>query len=50
MEVTTVPVATSTLDQLFGRHIGPDDRAFLKLDLQGYKLAALSGGDTARPI
>ena len=44
-EATAVPVATSTLDQLFGRHIGPNDRAFLKLDLQGYELAALSGGE-----
>jgi FkbM family methyltransferase len=45
-DATTVPVATSTLDQLFDHHIGPDDRAFLKLDLQGYELAALRGGET----
>ena len=43
-EAATVPVRTSTLDQLFDRQISPDDRTFLKLDLQGYELAALSGG------
>ena len=45
LNATTVPVPTSTLDQLFEGRIGPNDRAFLKLDLQGYELAALSGGE-----
>jgi len=41
----TVSVAAATLDGLFGS-ISPDDRALLKLDLQGYELHALRGGTT----
>ena|ERR1700730_8503678 len=36
-------VNTSTLDKLFGPTMNPDDRILLKLDLQGYELAALRG-------
>jgi FkbM family methyltransferase len=44
---STVSVTTSTLDQLFERQSISDDHTFLKLDLQGYELAALSGGEAA---
>jgi FkbM family methyltransferase len=36
-------VDTSTLDRLFTRTVSSGDRIFLKLDLQGYELAALQG-------
>jgi FkbM family methyltransferase len=36
-------VDTSTLDRLFGSTVNGSDRALLKLDLQGYELAALQG-------
>ena len=42
--VPTVDVAAATLDQLFAGELGPGDHLFLKLDLQGYELEALSGG------
>jgi FkbM family methyltransferase len=32
-----------TLDELFGRDVVRDDRALLKLDIEGHELAALSG-------
>ena len=38
-----VSVAAETLDALFGS-VNRDDRALLKLDLQGYELHALKGG------
>jgi hypothetical protein len=41
---SAVPVATATLDELFGSLIHEDHHALLKLDLQGYELHALSGG------
>jgi FkbM family methyltransferase len=39
-----VPVDTSTLDRIFGSTVSAADRVLLKLDLQGYELAALRGG------
>jgi FkbM family methyltransferase len=36
-------VETSTLDRLFVSAVNPGDRILLKLDLQGYELAALQG-------
>lgn len=41
----TCVVPAATLDQLIPPHLGPDDRVFLKLDLQGFELEALKGGD-----
>jgi FkbM family methyltransferase len=38
-----VLVGTTTLDRLFGSTVSPGDRVLLKLDLQGYELAALQG-------
>jgi FkbM family methyltransferase len=38
-----ITVAAATLDELFGS-VTRDDRALLKLDLQGYELHALRGG------
>jgi FkbM family methyltransferase len=38
-----VMVDTSSLDRLFGSTVNPGDRILLKLDLQGYELAALQG-------
>lgn len=42
---TSVDVAAATLDEVLESRIGADDRVFIKLDLQGYELAALAGGD-----
>jgi hypothetical protein len=42
---STVSVEVSTLDRLFVSKISSGDRTFLKLDLQGYELAALTGGE-----
>lgn len=36
-------VGTTTLDRLLGSTVSPGDRILLKLDLQGYELAALQG-------
>jgi FkbM family methyltransferase len=41
----TASVQASTLDCLFAAAVTPEDRAFLKLDLQGYELEALGGGE-----
>jgi len=40
---SNVLVETSTLDRIFGSTASPGDRILLKLDLQGYELAALRG-------
>jgi FkbM family methyltransferase len=40
---TQVPAAT--LDGVVAQHLAPADGVFLKLDLQGYELEALSGGE-----
>ncbi len=40
----TTDVTACTLDELLGGAVGPDHRALLKLDLQGYELHALKGG------
>jgi FkbM family methyltransferase len=46
-----VPVNASTLDEIFARRVSPKDRVLLKLDLQGYELAALRGAvDTLRSV
>ena len=38
-----------TLDALFGRLAGSEDRVFLKLDLQGHELPALRGAENLLP-
>jgi FkbM family methyltransferase len=43
----TEAIAAATLDRLFADKIRPEDRALLKLDLQGYELAALRGAEEA---
>lgn len=40
---STVPVQATTLDRVLG-DLKPDDRAFVKLDLQGHEPEALRGG------
>lgn len=40
-----VGVQAVTLDQLMHRRLGAEERVFLKLDLQGYELQALRGGE-----
>jgi len=42
---TSLDVATTTLDALLPGLAGADERLFLKLDLQGYELEALAGGE-----
>jgi FkbM family methyltransferase len=39
----TLQVTAITLDQLLAARVGPEDRALLKLDLEGHELAALQG-------
>lgn len=39
----TVSVDVATLDALFESRLGPEDRALLKMDLQGWELEALKG-------
>ena len=46
LHADSIPVVTTSLDDLFGSSIHKDDRALLKLDLQGYELFALRGGTT----
>jgi FkbM family methyltransferase len=45
-DTETSNVAASTLDALLGQSISAQDRALLKLDLQGYELHVLRGGPT----
>jgi FkbM family methyltransferase len=40
----TVAVPATTLDSLFAKSVDRNDRALLKMDLQGYELHALRGG------
>lgn len=44
-----VEVETRTLDQLFAAKLTPNDRALLKLDLQGHELIALAGAKALLP-
>jgi len=39
----TETVTVRRLDAVFGDHVGPDDRAFLKIDTQGFERAVLDG-------
>jgi FkbM family methyltransferase len=42
-------VAAATLDQRLADRVGPDDRALLKMDLQGHELEALRGAEKLLP-
>ncbi|HUT49496.1 MAG TPA: FkbM family methyltransferase [Alphaproteobacteria bacterium] len=42
-------VAVRTLDRVFADYIGADDRAFLKIDTQGYERAVLDGAAATLP-
>lgn len=46
---TTVSVDVATLDALFESSLDSDDRALLKLDLQGWELEALKGAAKSLP-
>ena len=46
----TVQVPVRTLDTLLSGRLSADDRAFLKMDLQGYELAALKGATEILPL
>jgi FkbM family methyltransferase len=46
-QTTTLPA--STLDALFADRVTPDDRVFLKLDLEGQELNALRGAERLLP-
>jgi FkbM family methyltransferase len=45
--VGTEPIDTARLDSLWDALVGPDDRVWLKLDVQGYELHALRGAGVA---
>ena len=45
----TIAVAATTLDALFDKALSLNDRALLKMDLQGYELHALRGGESILP-
>jgi len=42
----TVDVPAATLDEILDGKIGDQERIFIKLDLQGYEMEALSGSET----
>jgi len=42
-------VTVRTLDAVFSDYVGADDRAFLKIDTQGYEAAVLDGAATSLP-
>jgi FkbM family methyltransferase len=45
----TITVEAARLDNLFDRHVGPQDRAFLRIDTQGYELPVLRGATAVLP-
>jgi FkbM family methyltransferase len=45
----TIAVAATTLDVLFDKSLSVGDRTLLKMDLQGYELHALRGGESILP-
>lgn len=45
----TEKVTVRTLDDVFGDFVGQDDRAFLKIDTQGYEAAVLDGAAATLP-
>jgi FkbM family methyltransferase len=47
--VGTEKVSVRTLDGVFDQFVGADDRAFLKIDTQGYERAVLDGAATSLP-
>jgi FkbM family methyltransferase len=45
----TITVPATTLDVLFDKNLSATDRTLLKMDLQGYELHALRGGEMVLP-
>lgn len=45
----TEEVALTRLDTIFDQYVGPDDRAFVKLDVQGYERFVLAGAQQSLP-
>jgi len=45
----TEEVPITRLDTIYDQHVGPDDRVFVKLDVQGYERFVLAGAERSLP-